>query len=141
MELPEETYRVKCEEKKKELNVIMEKFAKVNLEKKKGQGGSGVDGERAAAPGSAVITRGPASVGGGWMKNATAAVGRTAEVAEVGTMTMATRTVKMIPSSRSEGATGVPVEEAVVEVARTVAARATRTGIECQPTKYFHDIF
>ena len=68
------------------------------------------------------------------MKNATAAVGRTAEVAEVGTMTMATRTVKMIPSSRSEGATGVPAEEAVDEVARTVVARATRTGIECRPT-------
>ena len=41
MELPEETYRVKCEEKKKELNDIMEKFAKVNLEKKKAQGSSG----------------------------------------------------------------------------------------------------
>ena len=35
MELPEETYRVKYEEKKKELNGIMEKFSKMNLEKKK----------------------------------------------------------------------------------------------------------
>jgi len=48
MELPEETYRVKYEEKKKELVDIMEKFSKMNLEKKKGQDSAGEGGDSGA---------------------------------------------------------------------------------------------
>jgi len=71
-----------------------------------------------------------------------AAVGRTDEVAE---LTTAMRTVEMIPSSHSEGATGVLAEEvaavAVEEVARTVVARAIHTGIDCQHCLHFGAIF
>ena len=46
MELPEETYRVACEQKKEELNDLMAKFAELNLKKKKekAEGGDGGDG-------------------------------------------------------------------------------------------------
>ena len=48
MELPEETYRVKYDEKKKELNGIVEKFSKMNLEKKKSRGSAGEGGDSGA---------------------------------------------------------------------------------------------
>jgi hypothetical protein len=76
---------------------------------------------------------------------AAAAVGRTDEVAE---LTTAMRTVEMIPSSHSEGATGVLAKEVAVvaavaadEVARTVVARAIHTGIDCQHCLHFGAIF
>ena len=40
-ELPEETFRVLCEEKRKELNELVAKFAEVNLKKEKERGGRG----------------------------------------------------------------------------------------------------
>jgi len=46
MELPEETYRVACEQKKKELNDLMAKFTELNVKKKKekGDGAPGAGG-------------------------------------------------------------------------------------------------
>lgn len=62
-----------------------------------------------------------------------AVVGRTAEVAGVGTMTTTTKMVETIRSSRSEGVAGALAEEVVAvvdEVALTAEVREIRTGID-----------